>query len=146
MFQIVLQNNKSEDNKMDKETTTLATLNGVLKENTSIINPIFIIESNLTSLVNCNYLSIPVFGRKYFIRDIISVNGKFVEISCHVDVLSSFANSLKQCTGIIQRQENKWNLYLNDGSFKVYQNPKVLCKSFPNGFTTQQLILAVAGG
>ena len=46
---------------------------------------------------------------------------------------------------IVKRQENRWNLYLDDGSFKVYQNPMVLTKAFPQGFTTQEFVLAVAG-
>ena len=64
---------------------------------------------------------------------------------CHVDALTSFANDIKANTAIIKRNENKWNLYLNDGTFKIYQNPDVLTKEFPSGFNAQEFILAVAG-
>ena len=117
----------------------------MLKEETSIIDPVIKIECDLSNYVNCNYLTIPEFGRKYFVNNIRSVRNGLVEFSCHVDVLSSFADSIRTNKAIIKRQENKWNLYLNDGTFKVYQNPMVLTKAFPSGFTTQEFVLAVAG-
>ena len=144
-FNITLQINSSEKNKLDKEITDIATVSGVLKEDTSIIDPVIKIERNLSDYVNCNYITIPEFGRKYFVNNIRSVRYGLVEFSCHVDVLSSFADSIRTNKAIIKRQENNWNLYLNDGSFKVYQNPNVLTKAFPSGFTKQEFVLAVAG-
>lgn len=144
-FSIYLKVNKSERNKILKETTTILTLTGELKEDTSIISPIIKLDCNLTDIVSCNYLSIPTFKRSYFINNIKSINNRLVEISCHCDVLSSFSSQILDNTAIIRRQENLWNLYLNDSSFKIYQNPNVLTKEFPNGFTTLELVLAVAG-
>ena len=145
-FNVVLGFNKSEKNRVTKSVTTIATVTGVLKQDTSIIDPVIVIEKGLADVVRANYVSIPVFGRKYFITDITSRNGGMVEISCHVDVLSTYAAEIKANKAIVRRQEKRWNLYLNDGTFKVYQNPMVLTKAFPSGFTTQELVLAVAGG
>ena len=145
MFDIVLMKSKSDKNHISKETETLKETQGVLKESTSIINPVFRIEGNLSEFAYCNYVSVPAFGRYYFVNDITSVRNGIIELSCHVDVLTSFANEIKANTGIVRRQENKWNLYLNDGTFKVYQNPDVLTKEFPAGFSAQEFILAIAG-
>lgn len=145
-FDIVLGFNKSEKNRVTKSVTTIATVTGILKQDTSIVDPIIVIEKGLTDVVRANYVSIPAFGRKYFITDITSRSGGMVEIACHVDVLSTYAEEIKANKAIVRRQENRWNLYLNDGVFKVYQNPMVLTKAFPSGFTTQELVLAVAGG
>lgn len=144
-FDIELKTNNSEQNRLKKDTQTIMKVSGVLKEETSIIDPIIKIECKLSDVTGCNYLSIPVFGRSYFVNDIRSIRNGLVEFSCHVDVLSTYAEQIKNNTGIIKRQENKWNLYLNDGTFKVYQNPNVLTKAFPSGFTTQEFVLAVAG-
>ena len=144
-FNIILQTNNSEKNKLDKDITDIITLSGVLKNETSIINPVILIEGDISSFTNCNYMTIPVFGRKYFITNIRSIRNNLFEVSAHVDVLSSFATQIRSNTAIIHRQENRWNLYLNDGSFRVYQNPMVLTREFPNGFTTQEFVLAVAG-
>ena len=144
-FNIELKINNSEQNRLNKNTRTIMTVSGVLKEETSIIYPVIKIECEISDVTGCNYLSISVFGRSYFVNDIRSIRNGLVEFSCHVDVLSTYAEQIKNNTGIIKRQENKWNLYLNDGTFKVYQNPIVLTKAFPSGFTTQEFVLAVAG-
>lgn len=146
MFDILLQNNKSEQNRVTKELETIATVSGVLKAETSIIDPVIVIECDLATVTNCNYISIPTFGRRYFVNNIRSVRAGLVEFSCHVDVLSSFAEAIKANSAIIKRQEVNWNLYLNDGTFRVYQNPNVLTKAFPSGFDTQEFVLAIAGG
>ena len=143
---ITLQVSNSPKNALEKDVTTVASLSGVLKNSTSIINPTIIIEGDLSSYTNVNYMTIAEFGRSYFINNITSVTNSLFEISAHVDVLSSFSAEIKANKAIIHRQENNWNLYLDDGSFRVYQNPMVLTKAFPSGFTTQEFVLAVAGG
>lgn len=144
-FNISLQINKSEREKLSKSVTDIITVSGELKAETSIIDPVIMIECDLNAVINCNYMTIPSFGRSYFVNNIRSIRSGLVEFSCHVDVLSSFANQIRDNTAIIRKQENDWNLYLNDGSFKIYQNPNVLTKAFPSGFTKQEFVLAVAG-
>ena len=144
-FDILIQQNQSEKNKIDKDVTTLATITGTLRQETSIIDPVFIVAGDLDDFIDVNYLTVDSFGRSYFVNNIRSVRSGLVELTCHVDVLSSFAAAIRSNTAIIRRQENNWNLYLNDGTFKVYQNPIVLTKAFPSGFTTQEYVLAVAG-
>ncbi len=77
--------------------------------------------------------------------DIKSVNNNLWEITARVDVLSTYAIQIRAQTAVIKRQENSWNLYLDDPQFKVYQNPNIVVKNFPNGFSTQNFVLAVAG-
>ena len=144
-FNISLQRNNSERNRVTKDVENLMTVSGELKTETSIVDPVILIECDLSAVTGCNYVSIPTFGRSYFVNNIRSIRSGLVEFSCHVDVLSSFAAQIKQNTAIVRKQEKNWNLYLNDGSFKIYQNPNVLTKAFPSGFTTQEFVLAVAG-
>ena len=144
-FSITLMRNDSEVNRLSKFTVALTTVTGTLKEQTSIIDPVIKIQADLSSLTNCNYMYIPEFNRYYFVNDIKAITGNIVEISGHVDVLSTYAAEIRSNTAITRRQENNWNLYLNDGTFRVYQDPKVITKAFPSGFSTQELVLAVAG-
>lgn len=143
---IVLQINNSEKNRLDKNVTDIVTLSGTLRESTSVIDPKIVIEGDLSAFVNCNYMTIPVFNRSYFINNITSINNALFEISAHVDVLSTYKSQIRQNSAIIARQEKKWNLYLNDGVFKTYQNPHIVTKAFPSGFTEQHFIFSVAGG
>lgn len=144
-FQVVIQRNESETIRIDKTLVTIATLTGNLKEETSIIDPTILVDANLVTLKSANYLTVEAFGRSYFINDITSYRNNLVEISCHVDVLSSFKTQIRANKGIVFRQENNWNLYLNDGVLEVYQNPIVTTHEFPNGFDSESYVLALAG-
>lgn len=145
-FTIELQTNLSEKTSLDKQLSTVLQISGTLREGTSIIDPVITIEGDMVSLIGVNYMTIPIFGRSYFIQNMrVLVNG-LIEINAHCDVLSSFKSQIRSNTAIVRRQENNWNLYLNDGTFKVYQNPVVLTKPFPNGFGDFNFILAIAGG
>ena len=137
--------NSSENNKLEKSISQQFSLSGNLRSECSITDPIILIQADAGTFAGINYMYIPTFERYYFINDVRSVRNGFVEINAHVDVLMSFADGIKNCSGIVKRQANKWNLYLNDGSLKCYQNPMILTKAFPSGFTTQEFVLAVAG-
>lgn len=144
-FSIILQTNLSDNRKLDKDVATIMTVTGNFKNPTSILNPVIVIEADLSALTKCNYMTIDTFGRKYFITDIRSISNNLVEITGHVDVLSTYAGDIRRNNAIIRKQSNSYNLYLNDGSLKTYQNPNIITKEFPSGFTTQEFVLAIAG-
>lgn len=145
MFDISFYVNSSEKNKVDKTLTLITTISGVLKESTSIIDPVIVIEGDLSAFTGCNYMVVESFGRSYFVNNIRSISNGLIEISAHVDVLSTYKNAIRRNQAIIRKQQNTWNLYLNDGSLRVYQDPEIIVKAFPSGFTTQEFVLAVAG-
>ena len=72
-FPIVLQNNKSENNKLTKTVDNLLTVTGSLKANTSIVSPVFIVEARPAQLTGVNYLTVEEFNRKYFINNITAL-------------------------------------------------------------------------
>lgn len=144
-FNITLYRNYSEKNRVGKNLEEVVTLSGTLKDECSIIDPVIIIEADPVQIGGTNYLYIPVFGRYYFIQNFVIVRTNLIRLECHVDVLESFADGIKACSAIISKQENLWNLYINDGTFKTYQNPMVLTKPFPQGFGTWEFVLGVAG-
>lgn len=144
-FDIVLMKNKSEKNAVDKTTEEIMTLTGELRGECSIIDPVFAIECSMSDITRCNYAYIEKFDRYYFVTNMVSVRRKLVEFTCHVDVLMSFKKGIRGNKAIVKRQQQNYNLYLNDGSLKVYQNPHVTTKEFPSGFTSMEFVLAVAG-
>ena len=125
-FNIILQMNKSDYNVLDKSLTNIATVSGRLKDSTSIIDPIILISGDISNYINCNYMTISNFNRSYFINNIISITNSLFEIHAHVDVLTSFKSEIRANNCILSRQENKYNLYLNDGSLKIYQKQLLL--------------------
>ena len=145
-FNITFYTCNAERNRLNKNSFLTNSYNctGLLKDNTSVIDPIIRIEKNLIDVVQFNYMYIQSFNRYYFITDIISLSNYICEVQAHVDVLSSFREEIILNEAIISKSENNWNLYLNDGSFKVYADSMVLTKAFPSGFTVQNYLLAVA--
>lgn len=145
MFTIELMLNNSEPNRINKDLDVILSIQGTLKNDTSIIDPIISIECSMSDVCNANYMHIAAFNRYYFIQNIRSLSTNLIEFSCHVDVLMSFHSEILANSAIIRKQQNDWNLYLNDGSLRVYQNSMVLTKAFPSGFSQQEFVLAVAG-
>ena len=140
---IKLYRNLSAPNFVTKSLTLVDTLNGTLRASTSIIDPVIAFQrSNPTGF---NYIEIPGFNRYYFVRGISSDYNNLVTVSLHVDVLMSYSNEIKGSTAVVRRQENEFNLYLDDGIFKAYQNSKHKIISFPYGFTEYSYVLALAG-
>lgn len=144
-FVIVLQQNTSEDNRLDKSLTDLYSLEGVLKDGSSIITPSVLVEASPSSLAVCNYATITAFGRRYYITNISAYRGNLTQLDMKCDVLTSWATEIRACEGIVYKQQNLWNLYLDDGTFKCYQNPMMGSFQFPGGFNSLNYILAVAG-
>jgi len=146
MFNIYLYQNLSENNRMDKNLNPPVTFQGNLKEFTSVIDPIITIESPVNVVCLYNYVFIPDFNRYYFITNVMAITDTLTEITLHVDVLMSFKDYIKTNLATTRRQENDWNLYLNDGSFRTYQYKTVGTYKFSNGFPKDNdLVMAIAG-
>lgn len=149
MFDITFYKNESPSNFVNKKLTLNHTMQGTLREGTSLIDPILIVEANAPGFQanGYNYVYVPDFGRYYYITNIVSTYYKMWEIHCHVDVLMSFKDDILEQTAIVSRQETTYNLMLDDGTFMTYQNPKIQTKVFsnPTPFETQEFVLVVAG-
>ena len=84
------------------------------------LNPVLTLDGGTISnedvngIVSCNYCVIPEFGRSYFITNIISERGKKVIINCHVDVLETYKDQIKELNCIAARSSSNYNPYLTD--------------------------------
>lgn len=135
--------NSSPANYVNKDITSVVSVEGTLREPTSIIDPVVVIQKETP--MGFNYVHIPIFNRYYFVTGISSDNNNLVGISLHVDVLMTYKTEILQMEAIIKRQESMYNTYLDDGIYKAYQNTKHKIIKFPNGFTDFSYILALAG-
>lgn len=146
-FTIKLGVLRNEKRAVSKNVLFDAQYEGVLKEDCSIIDPVIIVQDDLAGMALHNYMQIEVFSRFYFIENFISIDGGFVEIHAHVDVLASFAYSIYELRGIIAKQSNAFNLYLEDGSLRELSYPTIRNYAFSSGFdnTTGSYVLSVAG-
>ena len=142
---ITLYYNSSEGNKLDKDLSLLTTQTGALRGESSVIDPTFEIAGLDNYLSNFNYAYIQEFNRYYFVTNIVSVKTGLWRVSFHVDVLYTYRNEIRANSGIIARNENEYDLKLNDGLFRTQQNPRIAQYPFPSGFTTWNYVIAIAG-
>lgn len=150
-FPIILYRNDSPNNFINKSLHVIPNTNivGVLREGTSIIDPIIEIEANAPGFHqnDSNYMYIEMFRRYYYITDIVSKNYRLWEIRAHVDVLMSYKDQILSNNAIVSRQEFVYNMMLDDGIFMSYQDPIVETKYFSTQgpFENQEFVLVVAG-
>lgn len=89
-------------------------------ESCDILNPTFILDYQ-DSYTTCNYIVVSSpFNRRYFINDMKISIGKKIEISCAVDVLSTYWNGIKENEVNVVRQENLTEPYLPDPEYKTF--------------------------
>lgn len=143
-FNVVLMNNTEELNKISKSPTTVRTLTGTLREQTDIVDP----EINIAydgTLTDCNYMHIAALNRYYFITKIESVRTGLWRVYGHCDVLKTYASAILGTECVVARNENKYNIMLNDSMFKVQTNPRIQLANFPNKFTGESYVLVMNG-
>lgn len=150
-MQINFYNCNAERNRVDKGSylTGRFPMDGALREEASVTNPIILVEKTNPALSNYNYMYIPDFNRWYFIDDFVSVRNGLWEVHGKVDVLYSFINDIKSSEGVLDKYEdtNRANLYLDDGSFITDCRKDNQVIEFNNGFNEDgEYILICAGG
>lgn len=148
-FKFQLLRNLSPTNRVSKNIQKIWELDGTLRKESSIIDPVIVFEANNPGFQanDVNYLYAEELKRYYFITNIISKNHTLWEIHAHVDVLMSFKDQILKQKAVVARQTNTYNLMLDDGFFMAYSNPKIQTKLFsvPDPFETQEFVLIVAG-
>lgn len=102
---IQIGNTYDDPRKVDKtfENARNTTVN--LKNPCSLESPVFVLDYS-TTVMGCNYIYFPDWGRYYYIDDIQVAPGKKLELYCSVDVLKSFSDEIKACTGCVTRSES----------------------------------------
>lgn len=143
-FTVGLYNNTDPLNKITKSPTLVRELTGTLREETDLVDPQILIECSDT-LVDVNYMRIDEFNRWYFITDITSVREGLWLVSTHCDVLYTYSEGILGHEAIISRQENSYNLYLNDSCFRAYAQPRLQIANFPNKFSGESYVLIMNG-
>ena len=143
---VVLYKNSSENYRIDKTIVSQGTYSCTLKDGCSVENPSILLASG--NISDINYMYISDFGRYYYINEIASVRQGLWEIHAHVDVLMSYKTEIKACSATLKRQENLFNMYLDDPEFRTYNKSEIVTKLFTGGGLSKNLsyILVVAGG
>ena len=74
-----------------------------LKSDFNILNPDVLLLIDNADVRNYNYLSIPEFGRFYFVDNVTNINNRMFRLTCSCDVLETYKNEVFASSGIYQR-------------------------------------------
>lgn len=88
---IIYWTNFSKRKNSTKQATSGTTLAVKLKDECSIINPIF---QSATMPANTNYIYVADWNRYYFVTNVVYITNTIKEFSCEVDVLASFKSGI----------------------------------------------------
>lgn len=122
---IEIGNCYNEKNSLTKSFTSNYSLPGNIKEPSSVIDPVILIEANLSMIAGCNYCYIPEFRRYYYINNMKTATNTTCTLSLHVDVLNSFADQIKSCAGYVDRNEDIVSPMLSDAERQKQVNPAI---------------------
>lgn len=136
-----------ENNKINKSLSNGMILTGTMRDSSSIINPVILVEGS--SFSEYNYAYIPQFDRYYFIKGITNYRNNLWILELECDVLMSFKSSILNMNCILIETEDKGaDRYLADSRVWVAKvKDKTDIINFPNGLLTNgEYILITAGG
>ena len=142
-FTVSFGTTSSEKRQLDKSVSYTASLTGVLRNNTGVVNPSILVEANVSTIAGCNYMSIPTFGRLYFITEIVSISDDLCQVSGHCDVLSTYKTGIRGNSAVVSRSstQGNWNLYLTDPMLKVTNKSLIQNRTGWVGFPKNQFSL-----
>ena len=103
-MQITVFSGFSKEHNSTKQPTGGTAVNCYLKDDTSIINPVFILDSANFSI---NYVQ---WGnRYYFVDDIVSIRNTTVEIHCSVDALATWKTEIGSSSQYVTRSASQYD-------------------------------------
>lgn len=135
-------NNSSDDKVVNKTITLVTEIDGTLKDNVNVFNPVLRLNKKIPMEVN--YCYVPAFNRYYFINNINMdiTNNVIITLTC--DVLMTFKDEIYTSVGHFIKQEN-YNKYYAD--FPVLPTKNVRVFKFNKMFrNTPTLLLITAKG
>lgn len=113
------------------------------KERIDILTPCFILDTDL-SYLTANYLYCPDLSRYYyFLRPPVLLTNGHMAIYCEIDVLKTYADSIKNCNATILRQSKPTDF--TDSKFPLSQESWCECRVLDSDLTNNGSLHYVIG-
>ena len=138
--------NKSDERQIFKTLVDGVTLEGTLRDASSIISPTIMFTSE--EVMRYNYCYIPQWQRYYFVKDIESFRNNLYVVSLECDVLMSFKGDIANFQVVVDKQtmEENGDEYIDDGSLVCENVMFNRVYNFARGFNNSpEYILITAG-
>lgn len=153
----IFYKNNSDSKVLNKTLSYLFKLDIILKTASNLINPVIdvqidfdyvalsdgVIDDNddeiqfndndlafdiQSSIIECNYVYIPVLKRYYYVKDIILVTDKLYRLTLDEDERMSLKENFLKLNAYVTRNENTYNQLINDNlaNFKLNKEIEVI--------------------
>lgn len=132
-----------DKNSLSKNLTEEKQITGHLKDNCNVLNPVIIFNYD-ANLLAFNYCRIDNFNRFYYVEG-FNIIGKTIEITLHVDVLTTYANDIKNSYATITRSNNG-NKYLNDNRVSKCASYTQIFRKLGTGLARYNSYMVIVGG
>lgn len=124
-FAVTLYKCTAENNRIDKTDylTSVGELVGYLREETSIINPVIVIEYD--KVIDFNYVYISTFNRYYFVTEVKNFRTNLWRISLRCDVLMTYKETILNYECYVSRNEFTFDSYIEDNLLPLKHDKQV---------------------
>lgn len=100
---------KRQNSTLQPQASAGTQISCVLKEDTSIRNPSFILADPMPQITY-----VQAFGNYYFVTDIINIDAHRAEVACSIDVLATYRSYILGYTAFVERAASNFDYYIND--------------------------------
>ena len=117
-MQITIYSNFSKEANSTKQPSGGTAVNCTLKEDTSVLNPVFILDMTDASI---NYVSWVIGGitRYYFVTDVVYLRNTTIEVHCKSDPMATFKAAIGASSQYVTRAASASNNYIVDNLYPV---------------------------
>lgn len=109
MITIKVWTNFTKRKNSTKQPTGGTEIQCVLKEETSIENPVFIVDVPMPG-----YTYVEAFTDYFFVTDIVNLDGYRSEVHCTLDVLATYKNTILAYNAFVERAESEFEAFVID--------------------------------
>ena len=143
--------------KIDVSSTTglssLSVHTGEYREPTAVINPEVTIEATEADIASCNYFSIynGSLVRYYWVTEKTSVRTGLWKLKGTADLRRTFKSAIEASYGIVERNENFYDMYLKDNQIPTSERKTTSVYKFSgsgafSNQTGRPVVMLVVGG
>lgn len=130
----IFKKNLSPDNKCAKIFgTETKSVEIYFIDTANVTSPQVDLVADLAEISKFNYCDIAALGRKYFIRDITTLDGERARVSLRVDVLASFYDDVLSARVLANRSTDKINVLVPDNNLRNSVRGIPQIKTFTGG-------------
>lgn len=108
---------KRQNSTLQPQASAGTQISCVLKEETSIRNPSFILADPMPQITY-----VQAFGNYYFVTDITNMDAHRAEVACSLDVLATYKSYILGYTAFVERSASNYDVLLRDPALSIQQN------------------------